>query len=177
MRAVNQHSTFSSYARETLARQGYDILLSALPEYIRPFPMASYTNDPLNARYGMMRKNGLSIIEVLIIVCVLVVLAMLLLPVFRHESIPQMRCMSHQKQIVTATCIYAQEHHDTLPNERDFWTTIGLPAITLHCEQACQSSATASRTDGSTTRYACAASSSNVRPGAQRRLARLRYSV
>jgi prepilin-type N-terminal cleavage/methylation domain-containing protein/prepilin-type processing-associated H-X9-DG protein len=63
-----------------------------------------------------MRRSAFTLIELLVVIAIIAILAAILFPVFAQakEAAKKSACISNQKQIATATFIYAQDSDDTL---------------------------------------------------------------
>jgi prepilin-type N-terminal cleavage/methylation domain-containing protein/prepilin-type processing-associated H-X9-DG protein len=81
-----------------------------------------------------MRK-GFTLIELLVVIAIIAILAAILFPVFAkaREKARQTACLNNQKQIATATTLYAQDHDEMLPTMDTFWGSIGLDKGVLVC--------------------------------------------
>jgi len=84
-----------------------------------------------------MRK-GFTLIELLIVIAIIAILAAILFPVFAkaREKARQTSCLNNQRQIVTATMLYVQDHDETLPTASNFWGSINLDKGVLKCPTA-----------------------------------------
>ena len=83
----------------------------------------------------MTRKYGFTLIELLVVIAIIAILAAILFPVFAkaREKARQTSCTNNQKQIVTATMMYAQDHDEMLPDAGSFWGAISLDRGVLKC--------------------------------------------
>ncbi len=81
-----------------------------------------------------MRK-GFTLIELLVVIAIIAILAAILFPVFAkaREKARQTSCLNNQKQIVTATIMYAQDHNELLPTADQFWGSISMDKGVLIC--------------------------------------------
>jgi len=81
-----------------------------------------------------MRK-GFTLIELLVVIAIIAILAAILFPVFAkaREKARQVSCLNNQKQIVTATLMYTQDHDETLPASTAFWGSLSLDRGVLKC--------------------------------------------
>jgi len=81
-----------------------------------------------------MRK-GFTLIELLVVIAIIAILAAILFPVFAkaREKARQTSCLNNQKQIVTASLMYAQDHDEMLPDAGSFWGALGLDKGVLKC--------------------------------------------
>jgi len=68
-------------------------------------------------------KRGFTLIELLVVIAIIAILAAILFPVFAkaREKARQTSCLNNQKQIVTATLMYAQDHDEMLPDAAEVW--------------------------------------------------------
>ena len=82
-----------------------------------------------------MKKIGFTLIELLVVIGIIAILAAILFPVFAkaREKARQTSCLNNQKQIVTATLMYAQDHDEMVPNAGEFWGAIGLDKGVMKC--------------------------------------------
>jgi prepilin-type N-terminal cleavage/methylation domain-containing protein/prepilin-type processing-associated H-X9-DG protein len=78
-----------------------------------------------------MRRNGFTLVELLVVVAILAVLAGLLFPVLAQARARarQATCLSNVRQIGTAFALYAQDFDERLP---DFHADLGSAANALH---------------------------------------------
>ncbi len=85
--------------------------------------------------HPMTRKYGFTLIELLVVIAIIAILAAILFPVFAkaREKARQTSCTNNQKQIVTATMMYAQDHDEMLPDPSNFWGAISLDRGVLVC--------------------------------------------
>jgi len=84
-----------------------------------------------------MRK-GFTLIELLVVIAIIAILAAILFPVFAkaREKARQTSCLNNQRQIATATLMYAQDHDEQLPEATAFWGAINLDKGVLKCPTA-----------------------------------------
>jgi prepilin-type processing-associated H-X9-DG protein len=77
------------------------------------------------------------LIELLVVIAIIAILAAILFPVFAkaREKARQTTCLNNQKQIVTATLMYAQDHEELLPG-LTVWGDINLDKGILMCQTA-----------------------------------------
>ncbi|HEX2948426.1 MAG TPA: hypothetical protein VHV83_02470 [Armatimonadota bacterium] len=82
-----------------------------------------------------MKISTRSLLEVATVVAALSVLALILFPVVSQSQIPdqQSLCTANQKRIAQSLLMYAQEHNGTLPESKNVWASVKLPAQTLRC--------------------------------------------
>ncbi len=83
----------------------------------------------------MTRKHGFTLIELLVVIAIIAILAAILFPVFAkaREKARQTSCTNNEKQIITATMMYAQDHDEMLPDPANFWGAISLDRGVLVC--------------------------------------------
>ncbi len=83
----------------------------------------------------MTRKHGFTLIELLVVIAIIAILAAILFPVFAkaREKARQTSCTNNQKQIITATMMYAQDHDEMLPDPTTFWGSLSLDRGVLVC--------------------------------------------
>ncbi len=81
-----------------------------------------------------MRK-GFTLIELLVVIAIIAILAAILFPVFAkaREKARQTACLNNQKQIITATMIYVQDHDEQFPSAANFWGALSLDKGVLIC--------------------------------------------
>ncbi len=81
-----------------------------------------------------MRK-GFTLIELLVVIAIIAILAAILFPVFAkaREKARQTACLNNQKQLLTATLMYAQDHDEMLPDASSYWGSINLDRGVLKC--------------------------------------------
>jgi prepilin-type N-terminal cleavage/methylation domain-containing protein/prepilin-type processing-associated H-X9-DG protein len=81
-----------------------------------------------------MRK-GFTLIELLVVIAIIAILAAILFPVFAkaREKARQTACLNNQKQIATATLMYAQDHDEMLPAADQAWGALSLDKGVLVC--------------------------------------------
>ena len=92
--------------------------------------------DFLRQKEITMRKPvGFTLIELLVVIAIIAILAAILFPVFAkaREKARQTSCLNNQKQIVTATMMYAQDNNEMLPSADTFWGSINLDKGVLIC--------------------------------------------
>jgi prepilin-type processing-associated H-X9-DG protein len=82
-------------------------------------------------------KRGFTVTDLVIILGIIAIIAILMYPMFfrtgRGDS-RQTPCLSNQKQIALAFCMYVQENDETMPVVDDnVFTTIGLHGKVLEC--------------------------------------------
>jgi len=84
-----------------------------------------------------MRK-GFTLIELLVVIAIIAILAAILFPVFAkaREKARQTSCLNNQRQMATATMIYAQDHEEKLPTADAYWGAISLDKGVLVCPTA-----------------------------------------
>ena len=65
----------------------------------------------------MSRRNGFTLIEVLVVIAIIAILAAILFPVFAkaREKARQSSCLSNLKQIGTSVMMYAQDYDEMYP--------------------------------------------------------------
>jgi len=80
-------------------------------------------------------KRGFTLIELLVVIAIIAVLASILFPVFAkaREKANQTSCLNNQRQIVTATLLYAQDHDEMLPEMNAIWGNLNLDKGVLKC--------------------------------------------
>lgn len=85
-----------------------------------------------------IQRRGFTLIELLVVIAIIAILAAILFPVFAkaREKARQTQCVNNQKQIATATLIYAQEHEEKFPTADTFWSSVDVPAKVLICPTA-----------------------------------------
>ena len=85
-----------------------------------------------------MRLRGFSLIELLVVVSILAILLALLFPLFSkaREKGRQASCISHQRQLVAAALMLAQEHDEKLPGASEIYHPTLLPARLFRCPTA-----------------------------------------
>jgi prepilin-type N-terminal cleavage/methylation domain-containing protein/prepilin-type processing-associated H-X9-DG protein len=83
----------------------------------------------------MRKSTGFTLIELLVVIAIIAILAAILFPVFAkaREKARQTACLNNQKQIATATLMYAQDHDEMLPTSENFWGSLGLDKGVLVC--------------------------------------------
>ncbi len=81
-----------------------------------------------------MRK-GFTLIELLVVIAIIAILAAILFPVFAkaREKARQTACLNNEKQIITATMIYVQDHDELMPTAASFWGALSLDKGVLIC--------------------------------------------
>ncbi len=81
-----------------------------------------------------MRK-GFTLIELLVVIAIIAILAAILFPVFAkaREKARQTSCTNNQKQLVTATLMYAQDHDEMLPDTSSVWGSLNMDRGVLKC--------------------------------------------
>jgi prepilin-type N-terminal cleavage/methylation domain-containing protein/prepilin-type processing-associated H-X9-DG protein len=86
----------------------------------------------------MTPKLGFTLIELLVVIAIIAILAAILFPVFAkaREKARQTTCLNNQKQIVTATLMYAQDHDESLPDADGIWGALGIDKGVLKCPTA-----------------------------------------
>ncbi len=82
-----------------------------------------------------MRK-GFTLIELLVVIAIIAILAAILFPVFAkaREKARQTACINNQKQITTATLMYAQDNNEMLPDAGSFWGALNIDRGVLKCQ-------------------------------------------
>ncbi len=82
-----------------------------------------------------MRKQGFTLIELLVVIAIIAILAAILFPVFAkaREKARQSSCMSNEKQLVTATLMWAQDHDEMLPDAATYWGALNIDRGVLKC--------------------------------------------
>lgn len=87
---------------------------------------------------GTHQHRGFTLIELLVVIAVIAILAAILFPVFAkaREKARQTACTNNQRQIVTATLMYTQDHDEVLPESAEFWGALGLDKGVLVCPTA-----------------------------------------
>jgi len=82
--------------------------------------------------------SGFTLIELLVVIAIIAILAAILFPVFAkaREKARQTSCINNQKQIATATLMFAQDHDELLPEASGFWGSINLDKGVLICPTA-----------------------------------------
>jgi prepilin-type N-terminal cleavage/methylation domain-containing protein/prepilin-type processing-associated H-X9-DG protein len=86
----------------------------------------------------MRSRLGFTLIELLVVIAIIAILAAILFPVFAkaREKARQTNCLNNQKQIATATLLWAQDHDELLPAATTFWGDLNLDRGTLVCPTA-----------------------------------------
>ena len=82
-----------------------------------------------------MRHRGFTLIELLVVIAIIAILAAILFPVFAkaREKARQTACINNQKQITTATLMYAQDNNEMLPDAGSFWGALNIDRGVLKC--------------------------------------------
>jgi len=82
--------------------------------------------------------HGFTLIELLVVIAIIAILAAILFPVFAkaREKARQTQCLNNQKQVVTATLMYAQDHDEILPSRNGAWGALSLDKGVLMCPTA-----------------------------------------
>ncbi len=85
-----------------------------------------------------MKRSGFTLIELLVVIAIIAILAAILFPVFAkaREKARQTSCLNNQKQICTATLIYAQDNSELLPPSDGYWGYVNLDKGALICPTA-----------------------------------------
>ena len=80
-------------------------------------------------------RRGFTLIELLVVIAIIAILAAILFPVFAkaREKARQTGCLSNQRQIVTASMLYAQDHNETMPVDSTVWSDLQLSGNVLVC--------------------------------------------
>ena len=88
-------------------------------------------------------RNGFTLIELLVVIVIIAILAAILFPVFTRarEKAYQTTCLSNQRQIATASLIYAQDHDEIFPGTANansstvntIWNDLNMPLQVLVC--------------------------------------------
>ena len=70
------------------------------------------------ARHGAASHRGFTLIELLVVIAIIAILAAILFPVFAQarEKARQIACLTHAKQIGTATMMYVQDYDEMYPS-------------------------------------------------------------
>lgn len=82
------------------------------------------------------RQRGFTLIELLVVIAIIAILAAILFPVFAkaREKARQTKCISNQRQIVTALQIWTQENDEKMPPaDGTTWTSLDISAKVLIC--------------------------------------------
>jgi len=87
---------------------------------------------------GRAIQQGFTLIELLVVIAIIAILAAILFPVFAkaREKARQTSCLNNQKQVVTATLMYVQDHDEMFPESSNFWGGIALDKGVLKCATA-----------------------------------------
>ncbi len=82
-----------------------------------------------------MRRLGFTLIELLVVIAIIAILAAILFPVFAkaREKARQASCTNNQKQLVTATLMWAQDNNEMLPDAAGFWGDLNIDRGVLKC--------------------------------------------
>ncbi len=80
-------------------------------------------------------SRGFTLIELLVVIAIIAILAAILFPVFAkaREKARQTACLNNQRQILTATIMYAQDQNELLPTSDNFWGALNLDKGVLIC--------------------------------------------
>ncbi len=83
-------------------------------------------------------RRGFTLIELLVVIAIIAILAAILFPVFAkaREKARQTACINNQKQIVTASLMFAQDHDEMFPTADNFWGSISMDRGVLICPTA-----------------------------------------
>jgi prepilin-type N-terminal cleavage/methylation domain-containing protein/prepilin-type processing-associated H-X9-DG protein len=82
-----------------------------------------------------MHRHGFTLIELLVVIAIIAILAAILFPVFAkaREKARQTSCMNNQKQIVTATLMWAQDNNEMMPDAGNYWGALNIDKGVLKC--------------------------------------------
>ncbi len=83
----------------------------------------------------MRKGRGFTLIELLVVIAIIAILAAILFPVFAkaREKARQTACLNNEKQVITATMIYVQDHDESMPSAANFWGALSLDKGVLIC--------------------------------------------
>ena len=85
--------------------------------------------------YNRNRRDGFTLIEILVVIAIIGILAGMLFPVFAkaREKSRQTACMNNQRQLATNIMMYTQDYDETCPPASSVWQTINVPNTLLIC--------------------------------------------
>jgi len=80
-------------------------------------------------------KRGFTLIELLVVIAIIAILAAILFPVFAkaREKANQTSCLNNQRQLVTSTLLFAQDHEEMLPDIASLWGALNMDKGVLVC--------------------------------------------
>ena len=80
-----------------------------------------------------MKRNGFTLLELLVVVAIIAILASILLPSLARarNMARQVACMSNLRQIANATMFYSQEHNEFLPRASKLWYPVLINYVDL----------------------------------------------